>query len=54
MTVPSVFTRQRLAGDRSGAYVFFVAAVRTGALALGTVPPAQILTLSSAPYTFAP
>ena len=49
---PTVFTQQRAAGDPPGAYVFFVAAVKAGALAGGTIAPDQILSLSPASYSF--
>jgi hypothetical protein len=49
---PTVFTHQRTAGDLHGNYVFFVAAVKTGALAGGTIPNDQILSVSTAPYSF--
>ena len=49
---PAVFTHQRTAGDLHGTYVFFVGAVKTGALAGGTIPDDQILSLAAAPYSF--
>ena len=49
---PTVFTHQRTAGDPHGAYVFFVAAVKTGALAGGTLANDQILSVASTPYSF--
>jgi hypothetical protein len=52
VTEPAVFTLQRTAGDLPGPYVFFVGAVRTGALAGGTIPSDQILGLATAPYSF--
>jgi hypothetical protein len=42
---PNVISRPRTAGDPPGAYVFFVASVRTGGLD-------QILSLATAPYSF--
>ena len=49
---PTVFTRQRTAGDLHGPYVFFIAAVKTGALAGGTITNDQILSVATAPYSF--
>jgi hypothetical protein len=50
---PNIFTHQRTAGDPAGAYVFFVVAVKTGALAGGaTVSNDQILGMATAPYSF--
>jgi len=49
---PTVFTHQRTAGDLQGSYVFFVAAVKTGALAGGTLANDQILSVASTPYSF--
>jgi len=52
LSQPTVFTHQRTAGDPSGPYVFFVAAVKTGALAGGTLANDQILSVVTAPYSF--
>ena len=49
---PSFYTHQWTAGDPHGGYVFFVAAVKTGALAGGTVPSDQILGLATASFSF--
>ena len=48
----SVLTHQWTADDLQGSYLFFVLAVRAGALAGGTVDGDQILALVSAPYAF--
>lgn len=49
---PSVFTHQRTAGDLPGPHVFFIAAVKAGALAGGTLANDQILSVATAPYSF--
>jgi hypothetical protein len=49
---PSVFTHQWTAGDLRGPYLFFLAAVKTGALAGGTIANDQILSVATAPYAF--
>jgi hypothetical protein len=49
---PNVLTRRRADGDARGDYVFFVAAVRTGALAGGTIPADQILAVAMDKTTF--
>jgi hypothetical protein len=49
---PAIVTHQRTAGDLRGSYVFFVAAVKTGALAGGTLANDQILSVTTAPYSF--
>jgi photosystem II stability/assembly factor-like uncharacterized protein len=48
---PTVFTRQWTTADQHGPYVFFVAAVKTGALAGGTIASDQILSVAAAPYS---
>jgi hypothetical protein len=49
---PNVFTQQWTADDARGPYVFFVAAVKTGALAGGTLNGDDILRLATAAYSF--
>ena len=46
------YTHQWTSGDLHGGYVFFVAAVKTGALAGGIVPSDQILGLATASFSF--
>jgi photosystem II stability/assembly factor-like uncharacterized protein len=48
----SVFTHQWTADDQRGPYVFFVLAVKTGALAGGTVGADQVLKLATATFAF--
>jgi Tannase-like family of unknown function (DUF6351) len=52
VNVPNFYTHQWTAADLHGSYVFFVAAVTTGALAGGTIPSAQILGLATASFSF--
>jgi hypothetical protein len=52
VNAPNFYTHQWTAGDLHGGYVFFVAAVKTGALAGGTVPSDQILGLATASFSF--
>ena len=49
---PSFITRQRAAGDLTGGYVLFIAAVKAGALADGIVTNDEILGLGTASYSF--
>ena len=48
----SFFTHQLTADDPRGPYVFFMLAVKPGALADGTITDDQILRLATAPYSF--
>ena len=48
---PGFYTHQWTASDQHGGYVFFVAAVTSGALA-GGVPSDQILGLATASLSF--
>ena len=52
VNAPNFYTHQWTAGDLHSSYVFFVAAVTTGALAGGTVPSDQILGLATASFSF--
>ena len=52
VTAPDFYTHQWTAGEPPRSYVFFVGAVKTGALATGTVTSDQILGLATAPFSF--
>ena len=49
---PNFYLHPWATGDLHGSHVFFVAAVKTGALAGGTVPSDQILGLATASFSF--
>ena len=52
VAAPGLYTHQRTAGDLPGLYVLFIAAVKAGALAGGTIAADQILGVATASYTF--
>jgi hypothetical protein len=52
VAAPGFYTHQWAASEHHGGYVFFVAAVKAGALAGGTVTNDKILGLGTAPFSF--
>lgn len=52
VTAPGLYVHQRTLGDPTGPYAFFIAAVKTGALAGGTLAEGDVLGVAVAPYSF--
>jgi hypothetical protein len=52
VNVPDFYSRLRTAGDQQGTWVFFVAALSSGALSGGTIPEESILAFAASVFSF--